>query len=105
MTIRDTFCCGVKELDYIEYESSREIMQEIYESERDFAFILFTATSEMKEGRNLAKYIKKHKLGSVTRSPSRINPNTHNHISVWVWSVNHNAINRWGNKHCKIDIE
>lgn len=64
------------------------------------AFIVFTDNvSEDKYpddgGENLAKYIKKNKLGSFIVTRARRNPNTDHMVKVWVWTPNERNLKKW----------
>ena len=104
MTIESTSCCGLKEIESITGESPEELLKGVCEYlnaevwEFDFSLLLFTATTDMDEGDNLAKYIKKGGLGTVVKTRPKKNPNTGNRIVAWVWSVNERALRAWCRK-------
>lgn len=67
--------------------------------EAAFAHVIFTGVTkcidkghnrgrEDNYGLKLSKWIEKQKLGTVVASPSRVNPNTGNKVTVWIWTVN-----------------
>lgn len=49
-------------------------------------------------GRRFAAFITKHGLGTVVESPREINPNSGNHLQVWVWCINHDTLKAWYDK-------
>lgn len=67
------------------------------------AFIIFSDTVGTKKypsngtlfAAALKEKIKSDKIGSLTQSPVRTNPNSGNRIRVWTFAVNPAAIGKW----------
>lgn len=51
-----------------------------------------------KYGRDFAALIRECKLGDVIETGRHINPNSSNHLRVWVWTVDHEALTKWFKK-------
>ena len=86
---RNSFgCCGIAELANIYDDESPELSILSVDGPDDQGIIIFSDTNETryKHGLALARYIRKHKLGSVVGKTPTINPNTSNKIKVWMWS-------------------
>jgi len=113
MHINDTSCCAVQEIAELrEYGSAKEAMLGFYNSNAGCVgtFYIFTGVIKSSErydgpvdsykyGPNFEAYIRKYRLGTVMRSPSRINKNNGIHtVVVWVWTPNERALERWYNK-------
>lgn len=114
MNINETSCCAVQELEWIQNASPRNIIRAVYrdaiteiyngytltyENQLELkAFYIFTAVKNVKRGggryirtgygQRLANFIKKHKLGTVTKSPARLNRTSHpdHQVEVFVWA-------------------
>ncbi len=93
MSIENLTCCGIHELADIDYarnkpeETILEICQDIYNNGNNCAFFLFTDIGKKIAGKNLEKYIIKHKLGTITKSPAKVNPNSGNSLTIWIWAI------------------
>jgi hypothetical protein len=100
----ETACCGVNEITSLgDFRNSKDALQEVcrdmYWYEGNCAFITFTqAGSGTRYGNNLKRYIESNKLGDVTVSPSKVNPNTGNRVRMFVWAINRPALDRWAYK-------
>ena len=46
-------------------------------------------------GKKTASFIKRHKLGTVTKSKNFLNPNTGNTLTVWLWIVDWVALEKF----------
>ena len=92
MTIYDTNCCGLKEIDGISGYDNETIISEVISYEqresRTPPFYLFTGVTKERYGQELAEYIVKRKLGKCVKTPSKLNPNSMNKITAWIWVVN-----------------
>lgn len=111
MDIAQTSCCGLREIENLsDYNHTKEAMQAFckkflntdlyggYTSDK-YAFVLFTGVIEERYGQRFARFITATKLGKVTGSRARINPNSENVIKVWIWELNKQALIRWHKKH------
>ena len=88
-TQRNVFsCCGIAELADIRNDASpeRSILNVDYPDSQGVIIFSDTNGHRYKYGTALARYIRKHKLGSVTGKAPTINPNTRNRVRVWMWS-------------------
>ena len=103
-------CCAVREIEYLsDYDTPEEAMGRIVDEEFGNlpAFYVFTGVvgytnSKRREvyGTKFRDFIDKNRLGAVTESPARHNPNHPTHkVRVWVWAVNHKAVTKWLKKH------
>lgn len=83
--IRMLQCCGIKELTGIQMASN---MRELIRASKTHAaaFIVFSTVSGSNGG-TFTTYIRKHKLGTVTKMRANKNPNSQNMLSMWVWRV------------------
>lgn len=96
--LRKTTCCGLREFDGItEFDDPAEILRAIWPNWSAWrgAFVLLTCPTKDTIGRRLANYIEKHELGTVMKSPVKMNPNSGNNLRVMVWGVDNNAFPRW----------
>lgn len=62
-------------------------------------FMIFTDITRRKNGKNFAAFIRKNELGIVMKSRSRVNGNSGNPITIWVWDINDRALNKWYRAH------
>lgn len=46
-------------------------------------------------GRRFAALIRKEKLGDVLETGRHVNPNSNNHLKVWIWTLDHVALKAW----------
>lgn len=65
------------------------------------AFYIFTDKGYLSKGASLRNYIRWHKLGTVTETPSRKNPNSSNRLTVWIWAYDERAFTEWWKTHRK----
>lgn len=102
--IRDTSCCGVAEIVHIGETSSVELIldavgEDRYEDDgQNGAFYFFTDIGRARRGHDLAKYIRDHKLGKVSRSEAKRNPNTGNRVIIFTWALQGNSFKAWYRK-------
>lgn len=83
--IESEISCGVAELSNLWNPTIADVMDLPVEGLRP-AFIVFSDVAGS-NGDKLAKLIKKHKLGTLTVTRPKTNPNSGNKIKVWAWSV------------------
>lgn len=94
-------CCGVVEFDgLLEHKTPQQALSAIYldmeyEQEWRKAYIIFTDHCRCRKGAELARLIKRLKIGPVTSFRRKMNPNSGNHIRVWVWDFNKKAFKRY----------
>ena len=50
-------------------------------------------------GEEFTAYILENRLGEVTRIKPTINPNSNNVLTTFIWTVDHNAVLAWWEKH------
>ena len=100
-------CCGVREIDGLRLFGVRKSMKDIApDILHGCAFVIFTGvvsenvSENAQYGQRFAKYIIKNRLGEVTASPRRLNPNSQNMLAVWIWTVDHEALARWVVRNC-----
>lgn len=99
-----TYCsCGVSILAGLHYSSPKDIVNKIlverhpddYKKTRE-AFVIFSDSDMFKDrefsGFALAKYIRDNNLGPIHEVGPRMNPNTENMISLWVWQPPHESL-------------
>lgn len=83
-------CCGADEIvgiwDYDPADVVRAVLQRRADNFVNIPLYVFSGTGEG-YCEELAKFIKKNKLGSVVKSREKVNPNTGNHIRIWVWAA------------------
>ncbi len=105
MEIYETHCCGLRELHHINEGSNEDIVERAYECifeyMEDFAFFVFTDEVSEGNGTSLAKFIVENNLGRITKSRSRVNPNTGHTIKIWVWEIKHDNLKKWRKKNNK----
>lgn len=119
MQIRNTSCCGLKEIEDLqdadEPEDAVRLLLDIsgtkeYSTTQHryvpklnilFSHVLFTEViGDGGYGRQLSAYVKKHHLGTVVMSSTSTNPNTGNRIRCYIWTIDKPAIKAWWLKHC-----
>jgi len=111
MRLESTPCCGVSFIegindtpDHVIYQVCEQKWSD-WDDDRGQAFLIFTdTTSSMKNsrlgsasyrGEKLAKFIIKHKLGTVISPNQRKNPNSGNMIKAWIWTPNEKNLRKW----------
>ncbi len=102
MDISETTCCGLRELSSLDGGTNQDMVLKasnyIFGEMEDFAFFVFTDQVSEGNGTSLAKFIVENNLGRITKSRSKVNPNTGNTIKVWVWEIKHGNLKKWWNK-------
>lgn len=116
MGLRRFSCCGVKELSGIsDHANPLAVLQRYVAEVRTMynrpkggrfmftpggAHMFFTqAGNGVVYGENLAAYIEKNELGTIIRSPGRVNPNSGNNLIVFLWTLNQKNLKAWVKKH------
>lgn len=109
-------CCGVQEIAFISHhETTEDAMFAFCSAELGIRYgmrlplsgsYIFTGVVASPEerpqyGQRFEAFIKKHKLGTVTRSHSFTNRRNHpdNTLRVWVWSPNERNLRAWFRKY------
>ena len=95
-----TSCCGLREISGLGGAgTSRNALYEVakimYTNSKKGAFVVFSAPSQHKYGDNLRNLITKTRVGTVSKSRARKNPNSLNTLNVYMWSVNDKVLKRW----------
>lgn len=91
-------CCGISEIDDLgAARNAAEAMYSILDEWNIARFVIFSqAGKTAKYGVNFARYIKKHKLGTVIETPGwKVNPNSNNLLKVWIWTIDTKACEKW----------
>lgn len=106
MEIRAMACCGLRELHGLSWEHSADDAMHAFRravgpgggSGTGFRYVVFTqAGTEHVYGDDFAALIRDHKMGDVVETTgTHRNPNTNHTLKVWVWTVNHAAVKRFG---------
>ena len=88
--------CGVQQLSDLsrnQEDNIRYASQDVNYNGFSGAFLIFSDHAHaLSNGSRLAAFIKKKKLGTVTATRSKVNPNSGNAIKVWVWAVDKKAV-------------
>ena len=112
--VNTTTCCGLYELHNVAYanpllEISKDAyLQQLYKPPEFFVqqiqdafyrrnkkpLVVFTDNTRNQGGHALAKYIERNKLGIITRTHQRLNPNSKNDIHGWLWSVDFKIVSK-----------
>lgn len=96
-------CCGAHELigssDIESQEDAIDALIEIakvrYVEHNTCAFYIFTGVTDEGTCQEFAEAIRSERLGTVTKSRDKVNPNSENEIAVWIWAVNDNRYRKW----------
>lgn len=98
--LKDTTCCGMGEIHYIDSSEPHEILSEAYRQlvRPYYAFIVFTGITPERYGQDLRSYILRNNLGEVVESKSRLNTNSGNRIKAYIWSPNYDNWRAWYRK-------
>jgi len=98
-------CCAIREISGIENYTPKETVKQVAKeyccSDEKSAFLLFTFYANRKKGDNLKKFIEKNKLGTVTKSRAKKNPNSGNNINIFIWSIGRINFKKWALKNLK----
>lgn len=63
------------------------------------AHFVFSDADKLENGYRFEKFLKDNNLGEVVRCESRLNVNSMNVITTWIWVVNKEAVFNWMNAH------
>lgn len=93
------FSCGVTMLSGLSGKTPKQIVDKVlveraageYKTIRE-AFVVWSDTDYSSGGKGLFAYIRDNKLGEVVQMGPRMNPNTGNMISIWVWAPPHKSL-------------
>lgn len=100
-----TQCCGVREMSPIGGKTPEQVMWEVQwdfeNSGRNCSFMFFTCSDnrgkdEKKKsyGTVLKEFIEKEKLGTVTETTVKLNPNSGNLLQMFMYEPNKSALKR-----------
>mgnify|MGYP001558905767 FL=1 len=92
-----TTCCGLKEIDGLKETPNETVFYvcvDFFDNDIKGAFIIFTDVLRSRRGLRLQNYIQAKKLGKITESSYKRNPNSGNRLKVWVWEVNEKKLQR-----------
>lgn len=106
MFVRRTMsCCGVGEISGLSdhgggIDAIRRIIRDRDWNDNKYPFYFFAdALGNRQGGTLLASTIKKHKLGVLMPTTTRINPNSDNKIKAWLWIPDKGALKDFKKKH------
>lgn len=108
--INETSCCGVREYAGLMDSKTKSIIESIaldrFQDSNDYRFVMFTENHQknFENGLALMAYIKKNKLGIITKSYTGNNPNSFNDIRVYLWRISENGLRKWADKNCDLEI-
>lgn len=110
MQVESTSCCGVNELHRIQGNKPETILREVFRDRFlddgvNRPFYIFTDTRESVSGRNLARFITANGLGKIQKSPTKLNGNSGNWLTVWTWTVAQANCRKYALKNGIIDKE
>jgi hypothetical protein len=112
MDVQGLNCCAIREIDglsnsyytnnmelafkdfcneFYDYQScwSEEDDEDYFDAENGTgAFVVFSQVEPNQYGTNFAEYIRKNKLGRVSKSRKKLNPNSYNYVTMFVWEIN-----------------
>lgn len=93
------FSCGTTMLSGLSGKTPKQIVDKVLveRSENEYktireAFVVWSDTNYSQGGEGLFAYIRDNKLGDVIKMGPRMNPNTGNMISIWVWAPPHKSL-------------
>ena len=110
--IRDTACCGMREVNGLSWTSSNptQTLKGIYNHRGYYdrrlvrpAVYIFTQASHEKNpkspvstyGTRLAKFIRSQDLGPVVSTRPSLNPNSGNYVRAFTWTPDWVAFDAW----------
>lgn len=94
-------CCGIEILHCLSDNPNANIVK-AKESSLRRAMITYTDAVVEKNGSRLTARIRKLKLGTVSASKIKMNPNSKRNIQMWIWYPDWKAINSYVDKRIKI---
>jgi hypothetical protein len=103
-------CCGIREISGLSQHRGpaaalKSFCRGVYKTEYGtdasrFRYSIFSQIQARQYGDKFAAYILEHKLGDVIETTGRhVNPNSGNVLKVFVWTVDHDAVKLWWEKH------
>lgn len=108
LELNRTKCCGLRELHGIQHDDwtlptptaiVEYVKNMMFSSSRDAAFITFAAATGnpggITQGKKLAAFIEKEKLGKLSTMEPAINPNSKHNLVVWLWRVDRAAMRKF----------
>lgn len=116
LQLNRTQCCGLRELHGIQHRVNTDydwqdgrlptpeeivdfVKHQMFLNRRNGAFITFAAATGndggMTQGRKLATFIRKHKLGELSNMEPARNPNSNHDLVVWLWRVDRVAMKKF----------
>jgi hypothetical protein len=103
MSIEETQCCGVNEIDGLGGKTPKETVASIchsrYADSDKTPFYIFTGVWNKGYCQKFIKYIKDNKLGTILKSTQKVNPNTNNKIIVGILTVDDTKFRAWNKRH------
>lgn len=97
-SIRRTTCCGMYELFnlYLEPKYSVEITRlAMFARWNKKPLVVFSDSTKAGNGEALKKFIHSRKLGVVTSSKAKFNPNSLNNVRAYIWHVDYAALEKF----------
>lgn len=99
-------CCGIAEISNVYDDPPEQIVKEVQDNffrndpwrgtgRIQVAYAIFSNVGGSKGAAKLAAYIRKRKLGTVTKLPLRKNPNSGSFLKAYVWGVDYTALKKW----------
>lgn len=104
MLIRDMQCCGVKELHGLnQYSTPGDAMAAFVQNWKRITphrpFAIFSGVVDEQPqydyAKRFANYIKKQGLGTIHKTPVKLNSNSGNPLQVYVWAIAPNKLTAW----------
>lgn len=101
MDLDQLSCCGVAEVIGVQHAvdagGAEAVIAGVGTPRHPFLILTGIVTKSTDRGcGEVAAYITEHRLGEVTATPtSGRNPNSGNHLKVWVWKVNKVKLRAW----------
>ena len=98
-SIKYMACCGTRELVGVSYRLPFALVKDLVLSGK-FAHVFFTDTDIRKPQREcsgwaMEEFINANNLGKVIMSETRVNPNSGNKLTAWIWTVSRNKLKKW----------
>lgn len=101
-------CCGLRELNRVSaHRTPEDALRSLftipsreygnYTTNKKFRYAVFTqAGGRSTYGKRLAAFIIEHKLGEIVETAGKhINPNSRRLLKAWLWTVDHDALQKW----------
>lgn len=107
--VNHTTCCGLCELHWLDdgpvpalaalaawQKGAKGFEGDGYNRHGNFKpLVVFTDAVAYKNGKELADFIVKNKLGTVVTLPSSRNPNSGNMVQAWLWRIDREVWDVW----------